>query len=529
MRKVCLLFMSVLGVIVFSRATVAYANNIVVEWNKTMLSAIAQNPPAPTATTWRMHVVSTAMYNAWTAYDAVAWSTTTGDTLRRPVDEHTEENQAAAISYAAYWALTELFPNQQPQFDALMAELGYPLTRQVDTNTPAGLGNQAARDVLHAREQDGSNWQNGFADSTSETFAETYTPVNSPDPEAPNAPGGPAFNPNRWQPLRVPNGTMVDEHGHPTFDNADPSTYTDQVFTTPHWGAVTPFALTSGDQFRPPAPPKFASSEPYEDALGNVMTNHEAWNIQFDELLDISATLTDRQKAIAEFWADGPRTWTPPGHWNQLAQGIAIRDDHALSDSVKMYFALNAALLDAGIAAWDAKRVHDCIRPVSAIRHKYFGQQILAWGGPDQGTQLISGETWRPYQSLTFVTPPFSEFVSGHSTFSRAAREVLLAFSGTDVLYDGVTRLGEDWDGDGEEDLIGQHVLLPGSCLFENCPATTVVLQWTTLLEAADEAGVSRRYGGIHIQDGDLRAREMGRQIGQQAFAYTQTFWLGDQ
>jgi hypothetical protein len=259
------------------------------------------------------------------------------------------------------------------------------------------------------------------------------------------------------------------------------------------------------------------------------MTNHEAWNMQVDELLDISATLTDRQKVIAEFWADGPQTWTPPGHWNQLAQGIATRDNHTIGDSVKMYFALNGALLDAGIAAWDAKRIHDCIRPVSAIQYKYFGQQILAWGGPDQGTQLINGEAWQPYQSQTFVTPPFAEFVSGHSTFSRAAREVLSAFSGTDALYDGVTHLGEDWDGDGKEDLMGQHIVLPGGCLFENCPGATVVLQWTTLLEAADEAGVSRRYGGIHFQDGDLRGREMGRQIGQQAFAHAKQFWLGDQ
>lgn len=528
MRQACLLFIAVLSVSVFSRPSIVHANNIAIDWNKTMLSAVAQNPPAPTVTTWRMYVVSTAMYNAWTAYDAVARSTMTGDGLRRPVVEHTKENQAAAVSYAAYRTLTNVFLNQRPQFDALMIELGYPLRRRVDRYTPSGLGNRAARDVLRTREQDGSNWQNGFADTASETFPETYTPVNSPDPEALNAPGGPAFDPNRWQPLRVPNGTLVDEHGNPSYDNADPSTYTDQVFTTPHWGVVTPFALTSGDQFRPPAPPKFGSSEPYEDALGNVTTNHDAWNLQVDEILNISATLTDRQKVIAQFWADGPQTWTPPGHWNQLAQGIAIRDRHTLGDSVKMYLALNGALLDAGIAAWDAKRAHDCIRPVSAIRHKYDGQPIHAWGGPGQGTQLINGEAWRPYQSLTFVTPPFAEFVSGHSTFSRAAREVLQAFSGTDSLYDGVTRLQEDWDGDGEEDLMGQHVVLPGGCRFEHCPVATVVLQWATLLEAADEAGMSRRYGGIHFQDGDLRAREMGRLIGQQAFAHAQTFWLGD-
>jgi hypothetical protein len=228
------LFVSVLSVTVFSQAIFVHANTIVLEWNKTMLSATAQNPPAPTATTWRMHVVSTAMFNDWTACDAVALSTTAGDTLRRPVEEHTEENQAAAVSYAAYRALTEVFPEQQPQFDALMAELGYPLSRQVDSDTPAGLGNRATRDVLRAREQDGSNWQNGFTETTSKTYPETYTPVNSSEPEAPNAPGGTAFNPHRWQPLRVPNGTLVDENGNPTYDNANLSTYTDQTFTTPH-------------------------------------------------------------------------------------------------------------------------------------------------------------------------------------------------------------------------------------------------------------------------------------------------------
>ncbi len=506
----------------------AAAKSLVTDWNREMLRAIAKNPPAPTATTWRMNLVSTAMYDAWAAYDDVALSTRHGSLLRRPVAEHTDINKAAALSYAAYRALSNVFPNQEPDFREMLLSFGYPLNDSMDITTPAGIGNMAAQAVIDYRRQDGSNANNGFVQIPSAIFPELYTPTNAADPESPKAPGGAEFNANHWQPLRVPNGTLRDGDGNPIFDNDDPTTYTDQRFLTPHWGAVRTFAMTSRNQFLPPAPPQFGSDAPYVDALGNEMTNDEAWNQQFDEVLQISANLTDEQKVIAEFWADGPQTWTPPGHWNQLAEGLSIRDGHGIDEDIKMYFALNGGLLDAGIAAWNVKRVYDSIRPASAIRHKYFNQEIQAWGGPNQGTQTIMGQNWRPYQSLTFVTPAFPEYTSGHSTFSRTGREVLLGITGSDALYDGVTKLGEDFDRDGVEDFMGQHIAVPGTLLFEDGPAQTVTLRWNTMLEAADEAGLSRLYGGIHIQDGDRRAREMGRQIGQQAFAYAQALWSGE-
>lgn len=342
-------------------------------------------------------------------------------------------------------------------------------------------------------------------------------------------PGGADFDPNRWQPLRVANGTLRDADGNAIFDNDDPSTYSDQVFLTPHWGAVQPFAMTSGSQFRPQAPPLRGSPAPYVDALGRMMTNDEAWHSQTAEVVEVQANLTDRQKVIAEFWADGPRTWTPPGHWNQIAQGISVRDRHNVAKDVKMFFALNGALLDAGIAAWEAKRYFDYIRPESAIRHKYRNRRLDGWAGPDQGTQSIHGYDWMPYQELTFVTPPFAEYVSGHSAYSRSAREVLRAFAGSDRLYDGVTRLDGDYDGDGELDMLGEHVALAGSSRIESSvPAETVVLRWRNMIDAAKEAGISRLYGGIHFQDGNLRGQEMGRQIGQQAYLYAREFWLGN-
>lgn len=501
-----------------------HPHSVVVDWIDAMLLAIELNPPAPTATTWRMWLVTSSMYDAWSAYDATAAATQSGWEGKRPARERTDANKAAAISYAAYRSLSFAYPNQEPLFAQVMALHGYPLTDSVATSTPAGIGNRAAQAVIDARIADGSNALGGFQQITSATFPELYHSYNSADPDSHYAVGGDGYDPNRWTPIRVPTGAVVDGNGNPIATD-DPASYGDQTFLTPHWGAVTPFALTSGDQYRPPPPPLLGSPTPYTDALGTVTTNDQAFRSQTAEVLAYSGALTDEHKIIAEFWADGPHTWTPPGHWVQLAIGVSLRDGHDIDDDVKMYMALTGATLDAGIYAWDAKRAYDYTRPIYAIRHLYAGQQVLAWGGPDQGAQLIDGADWRPYQSLTFVTPPFAEYVSGHSTFSRASAEVLTAFAGSGAMYDGVTKLGRDYDGDGAEDLFGQHVALPGSMVFEDGPASTVVLTWATFLAAADEAGVSRRYGGIHFQDGDLRAREAGAAIGQQAYQWAELHW----
>lgn len=515
----------------------ADAQSVAVTWNQVALEAVAANPPSPTATTWRLHVFSVAMYDAWTAYhpSAIGYVNghlgfAVGSDLRRPDHEHTQANRVAAVSSAAFHILSNAFPEQRPLFESTMLALGYtPPYSGAGLETPAGVGEETARRVLLWCLSDRSNFQDAFSQITSPVFPELYEPVNAADPQSPSAPGGSQFDPNRWQPLRVPNGTLRDADGNPIVDNADPSTYTDQTFVTAHWGAVRPFALTSGDQFRPPPPPQRGSTEPYVDSLGRTMTNDEAWHLQVDEVVAITAGLTDRQKVIAEFWADGPRTWTPPGHWNQIAQGLSIRDHHTLEDDVKMFFVLNGALFDAGIAAWDAKRAYDYVRPVSAIRDKYYGRFLLGWGGPGRGTQRIRGEDWLPFQELTFVTPGFAEYVSGHSTFSRAAREALRAFTGSDRLYDGVTVLDADYDGDGERDMLGQHVALPGSLRIEaGMPRQTVVLRWPTLLAAAEEAGISRLYGGIHFLDGNLRGQELGREVGRQAWEHARKFWGGE-
>ncbi len=472
--------------------------SIVLKWNDVALEAVSLKARKVPATARALYLLHQAMYDAWSLYDAKALPVYLDVTLKRPAEEHNEANQAAAVSQAAFTVLVSLFSEYErasQSFSTTLNELGYKPYSSGD-NTPEALGFLAAQTVLAARRNDGSNEKKDFLDVSSSIYPQLYTFDTTNDP-------------NLWHRLTVPTGLRRDETGKPIIIKDDLLSFQVQRFTTPHWGAVTPFALSSGNEFRPSAPPQFGSDEPYTDALAETMTNDEAYQKQALEVWELSHTLTDEQRAIAEYWSDGPRTPTPPGHWNLLAQGISIRDQHTLGDDVKMFFALNAALFDAGIACWDAKRAYNYVRPVEAVH-------------------LLFDESWHPYQSLTFVTPPFPEYVSGHSTFSAAATEVLTLFTGNSQFYDGVTVLPKDVNRDGKLDLLGQYIATVGSSkLTKGQPLEPIVLQWATFQEAADQAGLSRRYGGLHFQDGDLRGRELGKKVGAVAYEKAEGYWLG--
>jgi hypothetical protein len=189
---------------------------------------------------------------------------------------------------------------------------------------------------------------------------------------------------------------------------------------------------------------------------------------------------------------------------------VSRRDRHSVDEDAKMFLALTGALLDASIAAWDAKRAHDSVRPITAVRELYRGRTVLAWGGPGRGTRAIRGEDWLPYQPPTVVTPPFAEYVSGHSTFSAAAAEVLASVTGSQRF--------------------GLSVTIPaGSSMIEPgiVPARPVTLSFRTFAEAADQAGRSRRYGGIHFKDGDLDGRRLGTRIGANAWTKALGYFAG--
>jgi hypothetical protein len=365
------------------------------------------------------------------------------------------EDRQRAVSYAAYRALTDLFPGQHAVFDQVMAELGYDPR---DSSNPQSVrGRDAAQAGLDFRAHDGANQHGGYADTTG------YHPVNNHDV---------LTDPNRWQPLPTPDGSG-------------------QAFALPHWGHVVPFALTSPDQFRPGPPSLYP---------------HGGYRKQALAVLHASASLSDREKTIVTYWADGPRTETPPGHWCLFAQFVSRRDRHNLEQDVKMFFVLANGLLDASIAVWDAKRHYDYVRPVTAIRFLFGGRPVRAWAGPYQDTGLIPGETWQSY----IATPPFAEYVSGHSTFSAVSAEVLRLFTGSDTLGASVTVAA------------GSSPVEPGLV-----PRQDVVLSWRTFSEAADEAGISRRLGGIHFEDGDLAGRTLGRRIGARVWQTAQAYFNG--
>lgn len=446
--------------------------NAVLRWNRTALETVSRGTLGPPMVARALAIVHTAMFDAWAAYDDVAIGTRLGGALRRPTGERTEVNRIEAVSYAAYRALVDLFPVQRAHFDARMSELGLdPGNDTDDPTTPAGIGNAAAAALLSYRHGDGSN-QDGSLGPSGMPYSDYtgYAPVNSPDEVS---------DPNRWQPLR--------------YRSRDGTTVVTQTAIGAHWHRVVPFALASADQFRPPPPASFP---------------HGRYRRQAEELIRLSATLGDREKVVAEYWADGPMTVLPPGHFNLFAQFVSLRDGHTLDQDVVLFFVLTNAVFDAGVAVWDAKNHYDYVRPITAIRYLKRGRRIRAWAGPGLGTRVIAGEAWRPYQPDWFPTPPFAEYVSGHSTFSAAGAEILERFTGSDRFDASVTITQGD---------LG---IEPG------VPATPVTLAWPTFSAAADEAGFSRRYGGIHFEDADLEGRRMGRAVAgvvwQKALGYVE-------
>lgn len=465
--------------------------SIVIEWNEAFLQGVRDSKLGPPMVARALAIGHTCMYEAWAAYDHRAVGTLLGSALRQPPAKRTLANKNQAISFAAYRAAVDLFPvSKSLVFDPLMQTLGYdPDDLSTDTSTATGIGNLAAKAVLDVRHSDGANQlgdePGGIAGVPYSDYT-GYTPVNGPmDLRVP-------FNPtvvrdlNAWQPLRY-----VDANGN----------VVTPAFVGAQWQRVTPFALGSPSQLRSSTGPATYGSVEYR--------------AQAQALLDLSSGLTDEQKMIAEYWADGPNSELPPGHWNLFAQFVSRREQHGpdergIDSDVKLFFALTNAIFDAGICAWDNKCKFNSVRPITAIRYLFHGQTVRAWGGPYQRAQLIDGATWSPYQPTTFPTPPFPEYSSGHSNFSAAGAEILKLFTGTDRFGDSVTLPA------------GSSKIEPGAV-----PATDLALSWATFSQAADEAGMSRRYGGIHFEQGDLDARSTGRMAAQIGWKKAKETWQG--
>jgi hypothetical protein len=553
-------------------------------WDEAMLDAIRRALPAPTIHARNLFHTSAAMWAAWAAYDPHA----TGYLV---TEKHSTSNVTAAreeaMSYAAYRVLTARYiksvgaEQSLSEFDDVMDGLCYPLdATSTAGDSPAAVGNRIAAAVLAYGLADGSNQAGGYADPD-------YRPVNPPLVVA--KPGAPMADPNRWQPLQLEH--MISQNGIPVVNGV-------QEFVGAQWGGVTGFALTGRAADRlpldPGPPPRLGDAttdQAYKDEAVQVIRDSSTLDPTAAPTIDISpgalgnnalgtndghgrvlnsftgqayapdvVNQGDFGRALAEFWADGPNSETPPGHWNVIANTVADELGPAnlkiggqgapvdrLEWDVKLYLALNGAVHDAAIAAWGAKGYYDSVRPISMIRYMgglgqstdpglpaynrsglplvpglvevHDGQvMVRSWAGTpaDPKTQIggvrwIAAVEWVPYQAPTFVTPSFAGYFSGHSTFSRAAAEVLTGFTGSEYFPGGL----DSW------------TVKAGSLKFEAGPSTDVALEWATYFDAADSAGISRLYGGIHISADDLTGRRAGAECGQAAWALAQDYFAG--
>jgi hypothetical protein len=462
-------------------------DNAILKWDEELLQTIRAYPAqtGPTVTSRALGVLHTATFDAWAAYDATAVPTMANGNTRQAVGERTPANKTTAISWAAYRVLRDLFRfsdvDTKIDYDGRMVEvLG--ATWATDTSPARTIGENSAAAVIAYRHGDGSNQLNGYADTTGYKPTRNWNEVTDPW---------------HWQPLCVPNASP------PPGAELCPGGVVQKALT-PQWKNVTPFGLNAPNQFTPPGPPKLAdgSNDPKD----------------IDTALADTSNLDDTKKMMAEYWADGPKSEFPPGHWAVIAQALSRKRGNSLDTDAKMFFVLGNAVLDAGISAWSAKYnpAWDFWRPITAIRTRYAGKMINSWKGPYQGYGLVLGEQWRPYQAPNVVTPAFPEYTSGHSTFSGAARVAIVAFFGTDSFNAQVT-------------------IPAGSSLFEpknsahpvGTPSKNVVLSWKNLLDASNQAGMSRRYGGIHFYSGDQYGRANGASIGYWDYDKAKTYFNG--
>jgi hypothetical protein len=477
-------------------------DNAILRWDERLLESIRANPKAtgPTVTARAIGVLHTATYDAWAAYDPVAVGTRLLGSLRRPAAERTLANKNKAISYAAYRTLVDLFPSRASIYANYITTLGYnPNDVSTDTTTPQGIGNTAAQAVIDFRHADGSNQLGDDPNGTpgvpySDTTSPHYTSVNQ---------WNQVNDPWRWQPLCVPTASGLPPA--PADGTCPTTNYVVQAPLTPQWGNVTSFALDPTTHYPPlfalPGPPKLSDGS-YDPA-------------DIDTALKDTANLSDTEKMKAEYWADGPHSEFPPGHMAVFAQALSRMRHDTLDQDAKLFFALGNAVMDASIAAWEGKYQYDYVRPITAIRERYKNTLVTSWLGPYNGYGKVLGKDWLPYQDPTVVTPPFPEYVSGHSTFSAAGETVMVAFFGTNTFNAKVTIKA------------GSSKFEPRDATHTGTPAKDVVLSWKTLTDASDEAGWSRRWGGIHFESGDQQGRALGRLAGYDVWTKAQAYFNG--
>ena len=573
-------------------------------WDEQILAAIRIDKPNPPVHARNLFHLSAAMYDAWAAYDTVAVGYIHHE---RQTAANTVAARREAISYAAYRILKIRYANSAnatitaASLDNQMINLGYDSSiTNVVGNSPSALGNRIATTIMTWGNSDGSNQPGGYVDATYNNSQPAMMVLQAGAPLG-GIPSG--TNPTRWQRLSfdgalTQNGLtadMVQKFVGVTWLKTYP-------FSLERAGSTVPWIDTGGPSKLNTASDTACKQDilemlragsqlnsqqvidisPGTGGLGNNLLGTDNGNGQAMNPvsgLPYATNLTkigDFSRVLAEFWADGPSSETPPGHWQVIANQVAdnpltqkriggvgpIVDD--LEWDVKTYFALSASTHDAACAAWSLKRYYEGVRPITLIRYMASKGQSSYPSGPSyhvEGLPLESGVVevittttampggrhegvgavgdvvvfswpgepadittqqsllrwnkgidWVPYQRKTFNTPAFPGYVSGHSTFSRAAAEVLTSLTGSAYFPGGMG-----------------HFTAPANSylFFERGPSQTVDLQWATYYDAADQAGQSRRWGGIHVVEDDFTGRIIGSECGKRAWKLAMKYFDG--
>ncbi|MEP6793796.1 MAG: DUF6851 domain-containing protein, partial [Saprospiraceae bacterium] len=301
--------------------------NYAYKWAELALTATGHDTerfkPRPTITSRYLGLICVSVFDAWSRYDSSASPVYLSGVDRRPAAERNIRNKEIAISYAAFRAMNEYYYSDTLLFRKFMVDLGLdPDNASLDPSTPEGIGNLAAKAVILARRNDGSNQYGDEMGSDGTPFCDytKYKPVNDPDK---------SIEINRWQPKYFADGKG---------GKVCPACL------TPFWQKVKPVALKSADQFRSPPPPTVGS---------------EQMAAEVKDVVEMQANLTNEQKALVEFMRDGPSSVQQAGHWLRFAQNVSIRDHHTLDQDVKLYFLTEVTAMDAFIACWDTKMTYD--------------------------------------------------------------------------------------------------------------------------------------------------------------------------
>lgn len=615
----------------------AQDHSIARKWNEQVLHAIRNDFARPTVHARNLFHTSIAMYDVWAVFDEQADTFLLGKTVGEYtcnfdgyyINESIEEARNKAISYAVYRLMLHRFSNSPGveeiflSINNLMDDLGYNKNYQnIDYHTgdAAALGNFIANELIEFGLQDGSNEQEDYANIFYEPINEN---LNTDFGGNPNL-----TEPNHWQPLTI--DEFIDQSG-----NYHPGGSPD--FLSPEWGRVTPFSLTVDNLtihntadydfwiYHDPGAPSFIQegngiNDPYKwgfalvsiwgshldpnddvmidvspASIGNISSFPESfedyktfynlenggdpslgWDLNPSTEMPYEEQLVPRgdyTRVLAEFWADGPDSETPPGHWFTILNYVSDHpdiikkfkgEDEILEDlewDIKSYFILSGAMHDSAITAWGIKGFYDYIRPMSAIRYmcdqgqstdsnlpnyhphgiplvpgyievieegdplegEYFENigkiKLFTWRGHEfiidsdfdiAGVGWILAENWFPYQRPSFVTPPFAGFVSGHSTFSRAAAEVLTLLTNDEFFPGGMGTF---------------NVYTNDFLKFEVGPSVDFQLQWATYRDASDQTSLSRIWGGIHPPIDDIPGRKIGEIIGKDAFEFGEKYF----